>query len=151
MRGRSVVTDIPERKEAKDNGRGYYRNISLLNVWATAPFMHNNAIGPEICDNPRSAENDFFRSRYVDASGKLLDPQPQCMVYDPSVDGRFEIYRKSMYDLLHPRERGIKATLTDSDVIVDFGLRRWDGKAEQPLVGTGVVGMSKVSSAGLRI
>jgi len=27
-------------------GRGYYRNISLLNLWAIAPFMHNNALGP---------------------------------------------------------------------------------------------------------
>ena len=26
-------------------GPGYYRNISLLSVWATAPFLHNNAIG----------------------------------------------------------------------------------------------------------
>lgn len=27
-------------------GSGYYRNISLLSVWATAPFLHNNAVGP---------------------------------------------------------------------------------------------------------
>lgn len=26
-------------------GPGYYRNISLLSVWAIAPFLHNNAIG----------------------------------------------------------------------------------------------------------
>ena len=34
---------IGERKV--DGGSGYYRNISLLSVWATAPFLHNNAIG----------------------------------------------------------------------------------------------------------
>lgn len=28
-----------------EGGPGYMRNISLLSVWATAPFMHNNAIG----------------------------------------------------------------------------------------------------------
>lgn len=28
-----------------EGGPGYLRNISLLSVWATAPFMHNNAIG----------------------------------------------------------------------------------------------------------
>lgn len=28
-----------------DGGPGYYRNISLLSVWATSPFLHNNAIG----------------------------------------------------------------------------------------------------------
>ena len=28
-----------------EGGSGYYRNISLLSVWATAPFLHNNSIG----------------------------------------------------------------------------------------------------------
>jgi hypothetical protein len=60
-----------------------------------------------------------------------------------------EIYRKSMHDLLHPKERGIKQTLTDYDVIVDFGIRTWDGKTEKPLIGTGAVVMPKGSSAGL--
>ena len=27
-------------------GRGYYRTPSLVNVWATAPFLHNNSLGP---------------------------------------------------------------------------------------------------------
>ena len=31
--------------EFTDDGAGYYRNISLLNVWAIAPFLHNNAVG----------------------------------------------------------------------------------------------------------
>lgn len=30
-----------------EGGPGYYRNISLLSVWATAPFLHNNAIGEQ--------------------------------------------------------------------------------------------------------
>jgi len=28
-----------------DGGRGYYRTPSLVNVWATAPFLHNNSVG----------------------------------------------------------------------------------------------------------
>ncbi|PWN56000.1 hypothetical protein [Abyssibacter profundi] len=28
-----------------DDGAGYYRNISLINVWAIAPFLHNNSVG----------------------------------------------------------------------------------------------------------
>lgn len=28
-----------------DGGSGYLRNISLLSVWAIAPFLHNNAVG----------------------------------------------------------------------------------------------------------
>ena len=38
--------------EPHDGGRGYYRNISLLSAWAHAPFMHNNAVGPELCGQP---------------------------------------------------------------------------------------------------
>ena len=57
----------PNIKEPHDGGRGYYRNISLLSVWAHAPFMHNNAIGPELCGKPANKDNDFYRSPYVDA------------------------------------------------------------------------------------
>ena len=42
---------------------------------------------PEICGKPKNAENDFFRSRYVDASGKLVDPQPACMRLRPERRG----------------------------------------------------------------
>ncbi|HEX4873243.1 MAG TPA: hypothetical protein VFV27_13105 [Nevskiaceae bacterium] len=35
--------EMGERKI--EGGPGYYRNISLLSVWATSPFLHNNAIG----------------------------------------------------------------------------------------------------------
>jgi hypothetical protein len=84
LRKQQVVADIPERPELKDGGRGYMRNISLVNVWATAPFMHNNAIGPEICGKPANPDNDFHRARYVDRDGKLLAAQPDCLRYDPT-------------------------------------------------------------------
>lgn len=148
LRARKPVPDIPEREEFKSGGRGYYRNISLVNVWATAPFMHNNAIGPELCGKPKNRENEFFRARYVDASGKLLDKQPECFRYDPSVEGRFQLYKRSMHELLHPKERGMKTTLTDYDVIVDLGIRTWDGKQEKPLLGFGEVRIPKGSHAG---
>jgi cytochrome c5 len=54
LRGQKVVPDIPENGVYKDGGRGYYRNISLLYVWATAPFMHNNAIGRRSAANRRT-------------------------------------------------------------------------------------------------
>jgi hypothetical protein len=72
----AVVADIPERDELKDGGRGYMRNISLVNVWATAPFMHNNAIGPEICGKPANKDNDFHRARYVDPTASCSPASP---------------------------------------------------------------------------
>ncbi len=148
LHARKIVPDIAERDELKDNGRGYYRNISLLNVWATAPFMHNNAIGPELCGKPANPANDFFRTRYIDADGKLSAQQPACVRYDPSVEGRFDLYKRSMQDLLNPKQRGSKTTLTTDDVIVDIGLRTWDGKAEKALAGSGRMTIPKGSSAG---
>ncbi|MBN8463874.1 MAG: cytochrome c [Dechloromonas sp.] len=148
LRKQPVVADIPERQELKDGGRGYYRNISLVNVWATAPFMHNNAIGPEICGKPANQANDFHRARYVDRDGKLLAEQPDCLRYDASVDGRFDLYKRSMHELLNPKERGTKRTLTNADLIIDVGIRPLDGKTEKPLGGFGQVRIPEGASAG---
>jgi hypothetical protein len=76
------VADIPEREDLKNGGRGYMRNISLVNVWATAPFMHNNAIGPEVCGKPANKDNDFHRARYA-GDNKLLAEQPACRALRP--------------------------------------------------------------------
>lgn len=35
-----------DQQEEIDGGRGYYRNVSLLSIWAHAPFLHNNTLGP---------------------------------------------------------------------------------------------------------
>ncbi len=148
LRRQPLVADIPERDELKDGGRGFYRNISLVNVWASAPFMHNNAIGPEICGKPANKANDFHRARYVDADGKLLPEQPDCLRYDPSVEGRFALYRRSMHELLNPQERGRKRTLTNADLLIDVGVRPLDGKSEKPLLGFGQVKIPAGTSAG---
>ena len=148
LRQRPIVADIPERNKLKDGGRGYMRNISLVNVWATAPFMHNNAIGPEICGKPANKENNFDRVRYVDADGKLLAEQPECLRFDPSVEGRFKLYKLSMHDLLNPKQRGIKRTLTNADLLIDVGIRPLDGKTEKPLLGFGQVKIPAGSSVG---
>jgi hypothetical protein len=106
-----------------DGGRGYYRNISLLNVWAHAPFMHNNALGPELCGKPADARDEFYTSPYVDAAGKPLPNPPACWKYDPSVEGRYKLYKASMEELLSPQQRVTKVTALDSDVVLDVGPR----------------------------
>ncbi|MCB1957335.1 MAG: cytochrome c [Rhodocyclaceae bacterium] len=130
----------PNIAEPADGGRGYYRNISLLNLWAHAPFMHNNAIGPEICGKPANAANDFYamRPRYVDGSNiRLLPPdkQPGCVPYDPSVRGRYALYKQSMEDLLYPDRRIPKVTLLNDDVTLRVGPRLWDGTDKETLLG----------------
>ena len=101
-------------------GRGYYRNISLLSAWAHAPFMHNNAIGPEICGKPADKAVDFYDSPYVDAQGKPAASPPACLPYDTSVEGRFQLYVASMRDMLNPGKRVDKMHLLDDDIIIDI-------------------------------
>ncbi len=142
----------PAVREEGGGGRGYYRNISLLSAWAHAPFMHNNAIGPELCGKPANKANDFDRPRYVDASGALLakDKQPACWAYDPSVEGRFKLFKESVRQLLSPDQRLPKITLFDEDVTIDIGPKILDGDGDRELRGFSVVlpAGSKVASLG---
>lgn len=100
-------------------GRGYYRNISLLSAWAHAPFMQNNAIGPELCGKDDGTKTDHYSSPYVDGDGKPLADPPECWAYDPSVEGRYELFKASMEDMLYPDRRTDKMFVLDHDVIID--------------------------------
>jgi hypothetical protein len=126
--------------EPNDGGRGYYRNISLLSLWAHAPFLHNNALGPELCGKPANATNEFYRSPYATADGKALEAAaaPACWKFDPSVKGRFELYKASMHELLNPEQRVPKITRFSENVSISFGPRLWDGKEEHRVVGFSV-------------
>ena len=112
---RAKSADDPSIKALATGGRGYYRNISLLSVWAHAPFMHNNAIGPELCGGP---EDKHYNSPYVDEKGQPLANPPPCWRFDPSVDGRFKLYQASMDELLNPAKRGTKVTNFNTEVVI---------------------------------
>ena len=49
-------------------GRGYYRPASLVSVWATAPYLHNNSVG--LFNNDPSVEGRL--SAFDDGMRKLL-------------------------------------------------------------------------------
>lgn len=142
LRGRDAD---PQAKELMNGGgRGYYRNISLLSVWAHAPFMQNNAIGPELCGyQPLSLaggaqdEDQYYVSPYVDAQGNPLpsDEAPACWPYDVSVEGRYELFKASMDSLLNPDKRVDKKMLLDRDVVFDVA-------PQMNLIGDLTVGIS---------
>ena len=88
---------VPELAGQAGGGRGYYRNISLLSVWAHAPFMHNNAIGPELCVAT-------YAQKFP------------CVNVDTSVDGRLALYEASMHELLYPQVRLEKVAVTTEDI-----------------------------------
>lgn len=111
--------DAGRREVMRGTGRGYYRTPSLLSVWAYAPFMLNNAIGPEVCGKPSDPALDLYTSPYVDADGKPLADPPACRPFDASVEGRYQLYKDSMEALLYPERRAPKMFATSEDIIVD--------------------------------
>ncbi len=118
----------PNLKEPSDGGRGYYRNISLLSLWAYAPFMHNNAIGPEVCGG---GPDEHYHSPYVDSSGKPLANPPPCWVFDPSVEGRYKLFKASMKALLNPTQRTPKITGFNTEVTLRLFPKLGDGAVER--------------------
>jgi hypothetical protein len=119
-------------RDVADGGLGYYRNISLINVWAHAPFLHNNAIGPEICGKPGRSDKatDLYRSPYVTidttsatSAGryKRVSDPPACWPYDPSVEGRYKLFQASMDELLNPQKRVQKVSLLDEPIRLAVG------------------------------
>ncbi len=129
----------PNIKDPNGGGRGYYRNISLVNLWAHAPFMHNNAIGPELCGKPGNERNNFYGSPYVNDEGGALSNPPACWSYDPSVEGRYALYEASMRALLNPDKRKPKITRLKEDIVIELGPKMWDGEDEKSPVGLSLV------------
>jgi len=116
---RERPVDPALREIMKGSGRGYYRPPTLLSIWTQAPFMHNNAVGPEVCGKPSRKETDFYSSPYVDQNDRPAANQPPCLAFDPSIEGRYRLYKDSMQDLLYPNQRLRKVTLTDQDIVID--------------------------------
>lgn len=79
-----IKFDVPQ-------GAGYYRTPSLASIWATAPLLHNNALGI-FNDDPSVAGRI---AAFDDAIGKLLWPER--------------------------RPHTIKRTTVDSDLTLPFG------------------------------
>ena len=63
--------DKPIDLELKGGGRGYYRTPTLVSMWATAPYLHNNALGTYVKDPTVSGRMTGFE----DAVEKLLWPE----------------------------------------------------------------------------
>jgi cytochrome c5 len=62
---------------------GYYRTPSLINVWATAPFFHNNMLGKFTGDPSVKGRMDAFQ----DAAEKLLWPNKRLGLASVKVTG----------------------------------------------------------------
>jgi hypothetical protein len=105
-------------------GRGYFRNISLLSVWAHAPFMHNNAVGPELCGDPSNPRWPY---------GSFTDGRANsCRAFDPSFNERFKLFVDSSREMLTPSVSRVKrAMLTSEAVEIELVPTFWKGNFEK--------------------
>jgi hypothetical protein len=82
--------------------------------------MHNNAIGPELCGKPTDPAKELYRSPYVlPGTWTRMPSPPPCVPFDPSVEGRYRLFKASAEELLNPEKRIPKITLIDQPVIID--------------------------------
>ena len=56
--------------ELKARGPGYYRDVPLYGIWATAPFFHNNRLGPASSDPSVAGRVAAFKAAF----NQLLNP-----------------------------------------------------------------------------
>lgn len=63
-------TQKDEQWTAPAGGRGYYRPASLISMWATAPYLHNNSVG--LFNNDPSVKGRM--EAFADGIRRLLTP-----------------------------------------------------------------------------
>jgi hypothetical protein len=127
--GRSWEQQRPIRIEFDPpaGGRGYYRTPSLLSMWATAPYLHNNSVGDyyvyEKFGNKRSyywVSNDgmYWRSTPQDRWERRKSAEIDYRI-DTSVLGRLLMFEDGMQKLLNPGQRHgwVKRTTATSTLI----------------------------------
>jgi hypothetical protein len=64
-------TEQNEQWTVPDGGLGYYRTPSLISIWSSAPFLHNNCLGKYTGDPSVAGRMEAFN----DAAQKLLWPE----------------------------------------------------------------------------
>jgi hypothetical protein len=96
----------------KRTGPGYYRVPSLVSLWSSAPFLHNNALG-KFTNDPSVVGR---MEAYNDATQKLLWPEKRL--------GKASIWRTQNDSVLFLRKEFLPKplqALADNDGYVKFG------------------------------
>jgi cytochrome c5 len=103
---------IKFQPKAKKTGPGWYRVPSLVSLWSSAPFLHNNALGKFTGDPSVAGRLEAFN----DAVEKLLWPEKRL--------GKASIWRTQNECYLHLRKEFVPEVLqsfADTDGYVKLG------------------------------
>jgi hypothetical protein len=117
----AVKSPIHVDFEPRGGGRGYYRTPSLVSMWATAPYLHNNALGDYYVVRDDGAKavfpNDGRRIGRQLPDGRWID-----FAIDVSVEGRLKMFDDGVDKLLNPwkRRHWVKRTAAESTFIPDL-------------------------------
>jgi hypothetical protein len=70
--GKPLTVDIP------GNGPGYYRPPSLISLWSSAPYLHNNTVGPDPLElTPNDVSVDARMKAFQDGIERMLWIKPR--------------------------------------------------------------------------
>jgi hypothetical protein len=111
--------------EPPGGGRGYYRTPSLISMWATAPYLHNNSVGDYwVWINEESVQfpNDGRPIGFRQPDGTWENYR-----IDVTVQGRLKMFEDGIRKLLYPEKRRhwVKRTWIDSSFIPDLAASAW--------------------------
>ncbi len=117
----SVKRPIPIDFEPPGGGRGYYRTPSLISMWATAPYFHNNALGDYYVIRDDGSKG-WFPNDGQRIGRRLPDGTWVDFRIDVSVDGRLKMFEDGVDKLLNPwkRRRWVKRTSAESTLVPDL-------------------------------
>jgi len=103
---------IKFKPKNKNVGPGYYRTPSLVSLWSSAPFLHNNALGKFTGDPSVAGRMEAF----TDAAEKLLWPEKRL--------NKASIWRTQNECTLHLRKEFVPKplqALADKDGYIKIG------------------------------
>jgi hypothetical protein len=107
--------------EPRGGGRGYYRTPSLVSMWATAPYFHNNALGDYYVIKD-DGKKDYFPNDGRRIGRQLPDGSWIDFYIDVSVEGRLKMFEDGVDKLLNPwkRRHWLKRTSAESTFVPDL-------------------------------
>jgi hypothetical protein len=102
-------------------GRGYYRTPSLIGLWATAPYLHNNSVG-NYCVIYKDGSKGWFPNNGTRIGQRHADGTWEDYRIDYSVAGRLAMFQDGMDKLLNPvrRKPWVKRTSAESALVPDL-------------------------------
>jgi mono/diheme cytochrome c family protein len=104
-------------------GRGYYRTPSLISMWATAPYLHNNSVGDYwvVLKEGKTPVKGWFPNDGSRIGERRPDGTWVDYRIDVSVEGRLKMFENAMDKLLNPERRRhwVKRTAADCTLLPD--------------------------------